>query len=597
VTAIRLAFALLSPAARRRWAALVPLALAGAAAEALGAAALYLLIRLVGDPASVTELPLLSTLATPLGAGGARRVIVLLTVLLAVFQISKNAFHVWQTSVQSARSAEGRAELAQRALATYLAAPYAFHLRRNSAELIHNVTGATEEVYRRVLTPAVAVASESLVVLAITTVLAFTAPVVTLALVIVLGGAGAALLRITRRRAARWGARAWALDREVLQGVQQTLGAVKEITVLGREGFFFEQFARRQAELARLRRWSETLAAVPRLLVESVFVLSALAVVVVLVELGHQGDEVLPLLGLYAYAGFRVIPSANRILMHLNEIVGATAAVRALHADLAAAPAAPLAFAEPAAALRFESAIVLARVSLTYEGAPRPALAEIDLTIRRGESVGVVGATGAGKSTLLDVLIGLLPPTSGQVLIDGCDLRQAPRAWQRMIGYVPQTVVLVDDSLRRNIALGVPDEHVDPARLREAVRMAQLDAVVGALPEGLATRVGERGVRLAGGERQRVGIARALYHGPEVLVLDEATSALDAQTEAEVLRAMTPLRGVRTVIVVAHRLSSVRPCDRLVFLAEGRIAGEGDFEALIRGNEAFRRLAAGDLDR
>src|SRR5262249_20880494 len=234
----------------------------------------------------------------------------------------------------------------------------------------------------------------------------------------------------------RWGERTYALERDVLQGVQATLGATKEIKVLGREGFFYQQFANRLQALARVRHLSDTLAAVPRVLVESVFVLGALAVVVALVRLGRPGPDVVPLLGLYAYAGFRVIPSANRILMLVNEIRSGAAAVRALHADLDGASTG-LASDAAGAPLPFADAIVLEHVSFTYEDAEHPALTDLDLTIRRGDAIGIVGPTGAGKSTLVDVLCGLLAPTVGRVLIDGRDLREVPRAWGRAIGYVP----------------------------------------------------------------------------------------------------------------------------------------------------------------
>jgi ATP-binding cassette subfamily C protein len=223
--------------------------------------------------------------------------------------------------------------------------------------------------------------------------------------------------------------------------------------------------------------------------------------------------------------------------------------------------------------------------------ADRTALRDVCLTIRRGESVGVVGPTGAGKTTLVDVVTGLLAATSGRVLLDGRPLPAAPRAWQRTIGYVPQSVVLVDDSLRRNVALGVPDREIDAALLAAAIEMAQLVEFVSGLPDGLETIVGENGVRLSGGQRQRVGIARALYHQPGLLVFDEATSALDGHTEAALLRATDASRGTRTLIVIAHRLSSVRPCDRLVLLMDGRVAAVGGYDELLRDSLEFRSMA------
>jgi ATP-binding cassette subfamily C protein len=590
VRTVRRALELLSPAARRQWATLVPLAVLTAGAEAVGAVALYALIRVVGDPALAASLPVVGAL---LGGRGEGTVVLALAAGLAAVHVAKNLFQAWAAWVQSARVAEGRAELARRLLAVYLGAPWAFHLRRNSAELIRNVSTAVDTVYRAVLAPAVTLAAEALVVAALALVLACVAPGVTLALVVLLGGTAALLLRVTRARVRRWGRETHRLEREVLQGVQQTLGAVKEIKVLGREAFFRERFGRAEDALVRVRHLHGTVATVPRLLVETVFVAGAFGLVALVVLLGPGGTEVVPLLGLYAYAGFRVIPSVNRIMLYVSEIRSGGAAVDALRADLAVAvEAADDGVAAPEAAPA--DAIVLDGVSFTYEGAPAPALAGVELEIRRGESVGVVGTTGAGKSTLVDVLIGLLQPTAGRVLVDGRDLRERRRAWQRAIGYVPQAIVLVDDTLRRNVALGVPDDRVDEARVREAIGLAQLEEFVASLPAGLDTVVGERGVRLSGGQRQRVGIARALYHRPAVLVFDEATSALDNRTEAELLGGIERLRGARTLVVVAHRLTSVRPCDRIVVLAGGRVVGAGTYDELLRENAEFRRLAAAE---
>ena len=242
--------------------------------------------------------------------------------------------------------------------------------------------------------------------------------------------------------------------------------------------------------------------------------------------------------------------------------------------------------------VEFNESLVCEQVSFTYELAGRPALQTVNLRIRRGESIGIVGATGSGKSTLVDVLLGLLRPSSGRVLVDGVDLVGRERAWQRLIGYVPQDPYLLDDSLRRNIAFGIPDALIDEQRLARACALAQLDDFLRQLPAGVETTAGEDGVRLSGGQRQRVAIARALYHDPAVLVFDEATAALDNQTEREVTRAIAELQGGRTVIVIAHRLTTVASCDRLFFLQDGRIAAVGRYDELLR-HPNFRAMAHG----
>jgi ATP-binding cassette, subfamily B, bacterial PglK len=580
-------------ASRWRWGALVPIAVLGAAAEAVSAGALFGLIKIVEDPGSVARLPVASTVYLLVPWRTDRGIVLTFTVLLVVFYLLKNGIQLFQAYATNRLVAESTAALSQRLLRGYLRAPYAFYLHRNSAELIRNVWHSSEVVFRAVMAPAVAIAFETVVVLAIAGVLLAIAPLVTLVISVLLGGAALVFVRASRTAVARWGIRADHLTKEIIQSLQQTLHAIKEIKVLGREAFFDEAFDRLQRQLVRVRHYHATLAAVPRMLIETLFVGGAFVLIALVVLLGNTGPEVLPILGLYAYAGFRVIPSMNRIMLYVNDIRHGAAAVEDLYADLltVAADEGPDALEHVTTSLPFDDRIELAGVSYVYEGGAAPVLRDVDLVIRRGESVGIVGLTGAGKSTLVDLLLGLLTPTYGRITVDGRDLATHRRAWQRRIGYVPQAIVLVDDTLRRNVALGLPDAQIDPARLAAALRVAQLEDFVATLPAGLETVVGERGIRFSGGERQRVGIARALYRAPDVLVFDEATSSLDNRTEADLVRALETLPAPRTLIVIAHRLSTVRHCDRLVYLKDGRVDDIGSYEALLARNPGFRTIA------
>ncbi|HUF93696.1 MAG TPA: ABC transporter ATP-binding protein, partial [Candidatus Limnocylindria bacterium] len=398
--------------------------------------------------------------------------------------------------------------------------------------------------------------------------------------------------RLTRSLFGRWGQELRRLDSGILQALHQSLGGLKEVKITGREAFFSKEFAWRQQAAGGVRARHATLTATLRMLVEAVFVCALLLVSLLVTLRSDAAADTVPMLALFAYAGFRVIPSANRLLLNIAQIRYGRALLEDVDNDVAA-------FARHAAAdlppeeadIAFEDAVELRDVSYAYEDGER-VLTDVRLTIRRGESIGIVGATGSGKSTLLDLLLGLLAPTSGSITVDGRDIRAGLRSWQRLIGYVPQTTFLIDDSLRRNIAFGLADADIDERRVEAAVRMAQLSDVAAALPRKLDTLIGERGVRLSGGQRQRVAIARALYTQPQMLVFDEATSALDTQTERELIAAIDTLRGAKTLVVVAHRLSTVRRCDRLVFLRQSRVAAVGPFDQLLADSDDFRAMAA-----
>jgi ATP-binding cassette, subfamily B, bacterial PglK len=410
--------------------------------------------------------------------------------------------------------------------------------------------------------------------------------------VVVVGGLLSVPLMLSRRAAARWGRAVQLIDTSVLQTLQQSLGAVKEVKLAGREGFFLGQLGERVPAAARLRLRYLTLGAALRMAVETVFV-CGLLLVSLLVTLRHEPSGALPLLGLYAYAGFRVIPSANRIMLYVTELRYSRSWIHDLRADLATLePATTAAERGDLDAVRFTRTLALEGVSYTYVGEREPVLLGVDLTIVRGESVGIVGSSGAGKSTLVDVLLGLLAPSAGRITVDGRDIRTALRSWQRHIGYVPQEPFLLDDTLRRNVAFGIADAEIDDRRVDSALRLAQLADFVATLSDRLDTLLGERGTRLSGGQRQRVAIARALYYEPEVLVFDEATSALDSPTERELIAALEALHGVKTLVVIAHRLTTVRRCDRLAVLRDGRVTAIGSYDELLARDAGFRELAA-----
>jgi ATP-binding cassette subfamily C protein len=583
---------------RWRWFLLVPVAGLAAVIEAAGALAVVGLLRLVVDPDLVRTAPVVSQIWRLFATDNPRAVVAALALFVGAFFVLRAAFLSWAEWLRQGTVYGSSAAAAERLLARYLWADYLFHARRRSASLIEPVTRASDIAYELVAGSAVNILAEAVTVAALVAVLIASAPPITLVTVAIVLGLVLIPIVVTRRSWERIGEAERSLHQQQLHLLQQSLGAIKDVKVTGRQPFFEERFRHLKRDLGRTkqrRAWSASLA---RLGVEATLILSMLIVVFLVMRQEASGGTTVSVLALFAYAGFRVIPSANRIMLNVGLMREAHPWVRNLDDDMRQLRApSPRPFEHDRPML--QDTLACENVSFSYEDGARPALEGVTFTIHRGQSIGVVGPTGAGKSTLLDVLLGLLQPTSGQVLIDGVPLAGRERAWQRQIGYVSQDVYLLDDSLRRNIAFGIPDGAIDEARLAAAVSQARLDEVVAALPADLETVVGENGTRLSGGQRQRVAIARALYHDPPVLFFDEATAALDSQTEREVTEAIAHLRqgsggqasvhGTRTVIAIAHRLSTVRHCDRLIYLRDGRLAGLGTYDELLR-DDGFRQL-------
>jgi ATP-binding cassette subfamily C protein len=444
--------------------------------------------------------------------------------------------------------------------------------------------------YQLIAASALNVISEAATIAALIAVLAVTAPAATLAAVLVVIAVMAVPLVLTRRIWHRSGERMQQLEEQQLHVLQQSLGAVPEVKIAAREAFFEGRLRAVRRELAKVEGNRAALLMGQRLGVETALIVGMLAVVFVVTRGGASGADVVSLMALFAYAGFRVVPSANRIMLNAGNWRTGRAFAETAIADFRALGRISARHTGIEPVVSFADSLVCEDVSFAYDPDATPALRHVYLRLKAGESLGIVGATGSGKSTLVALLLGLLQPTGGRILIDGVPLSGLERAWQRLIGYVPQDPYLLDDTLRRNVAFGIADAAIDDQRVARACTLAQLDDFIRQLPQGMDTPLGEDGARLSGGQRQRVAIARALYNDPAVLVFDEATAALDNQTEREVTRAIATLHGSRTLIVIAHRLSTVQGCDRLIFLQDGRVAASGTYDELLH-NAAFRAMA------
>jgi ATP-binding cassette subfamily C protein len=582
---------------RARWLLLLPLMAIAALIEAAGALAVFGLLRLVIDPEQVKTAPVVSGVWRLAGEpSDARSVVALLALGIGVFYLLRAAFIAWAEWVRQGVVYESSALAAERLLSRYLAADYLFHVRRRSASLIEPMTRASDIAFDLAAGSAVNIFAEAVIIAALAAVLIVSAPPVTLVTVAIVLGLVLVPVVLTRRAWVSIGESERALHQQQLHVLQQSLGAIKDVKVTGRQPLFEEQFRHVKRELGATKQRRAAAATLARVGVEATLIISMLIVVFLVMRANVSSADTVSVLALFAYTGFRVVPSANRIMLNVGYLREARPWVRVMDDDMRKLRAAPPRPFEPGPPL-LQQSLVCEDVSFRYEDAAPPALQQVSFAIARGQSIGIVGPTGSGKSTLVDVLLGLLTPTSGRVLVDGEPLEGRERLWQRQIGYVPQDVYLLDDTLRRNIAFGIPDGAIDDRRLASAVMQARLDEVVAGMPQQLDTVVGENGVRLSGGQRQRVAIARALYHDPPVLVFDEATAALDNQTEREVTEAIAHLRqghggqvhGARTVIAIAHRLSTVKDCDQLIYLRDGKVAGIGKFAELL-ADPAFRQL-------
>jgi len=481
----------------------------------------------------------------------------------------KAVFLTYQSAQQAKFIYGVQQSLSQRLFSIYLTQPYTFHLERNSAQLIRSALTDVAQFTGKCLLPGMLLCTELISFLGIMAMLFLADPVATTVVLLAIGVLAGSFFAKTRTRILRWGREKLYHDGQRIQHLQQGLNGAKDVKLLGREEVFITRYDEHSRAVERVSRREALMQQMPRFWIEFFAVIGVVILVVIMVAQSPTISGVVPLLGLFGAATFRLMPSANRMITAFQAVRFGVAVMESLYVELDLKPEVSASTTSSIEVIRHS--IELEDIGFRYENAPNDALNHISLEVFKGETIGFTGPSGSGKSTLVDLILGLLPPSRGRVLVDGKNISGCLRAWQNQIGYVQQSIYLTDDTLRRNIAFGLRDEEIDEDAMWRAVRSAQLDDFISGLPDGLGTLVGERGVRLSGGQRQRIGIARALYHDPAVLVLDEATSALDHETEKEVMRAVDSLHGKKTILIIAHRLSTLQGCDRVYRLEEGRL--------------------------
>jgi ABC-type multidrug transport system fused ATPase/permease subunit len=564
------------PRHRRAAAGLFALILVGTLLEALNIGlTLPVLALLTGDSSAVPEAlrPLVSSFDTRISGRG---VILVLLALVGVYAV-KSAFLLFAAFCSARFAQMVQADTSTRLFTAFLFVPWQLGMRIKSSAMQQAIVDAQGLSLTCIQTTQVI--SELFVLAGLLSLLVAVEPLGTVVVAGLLGIAFWLFNHLARPRIRRWAALRKAQAQMLLELTQQAVGGARAIKVSGSEQEFIRRFHTTVASIAKMATRKVIVENSPRQLFELVAIIALVLLAAALTAQGKPAGSLLPTLGLFATVAFRVLPSVSYTAIALQRLHANEPVLASLrnHLELERSRPAPA----PTYTRPFRDKIRMEGIVYRYAESDTTALRGVDMEIPQGAKVGIIGGSGAGKSTLIDVLLGLLPPTQGRVTVDGVDIHDDVRGWQLTIGYVPQTIYLADDSIRRNVAFGVPERCIDDGAVHRALAAARLDEFVAGLPEGVDTPAGEWGARLSGGQRQRIGIARALYGDPQLLVLDEATSALDGDTEREVMEAVDALHGVKTLVIVAHRLSTVANCDLVYRLEDGRVVKSGSFADVV----------------
>jgi len=622
---------LLTPRERRNAVILFCMILATGVLEALGVASVMPFLSVLSNPEVIQENALLQTAYNSLGFSSTKTFLFFLGVAVfsvVVFGLSLKAL----TQYFLARFTQMRNySLSSSLLRTYLSRPYIWFLNRHSADLGKSILSEVQQVVNQALMPTAEIIAQSVIVLCLIVTLLLVDLMVCVVAALLLGGSYLGIYMVLRKYLSRMGTDRVHANKERFQIAQEALGGIKEVKAAGLEWGYWRSFQKPARRFSHHQAANAIIGQVPRFVLEAIAFGGMLLVILLLLAVrGDTLEHVLPTLGVFAFAGMRLLPAMQKVYQNATKLRFGSPALDVLYNDFfspedqasSTKPQAPDPKKDEARRTKtpkanqaqganniifLNSQLTLENISFTYPDAAQPAIQDLTLTIRPRTTVAMAGTTGAGKTTLVDLIMGLLPPTKGKILVDGVPIigdqssahnsslssHHSLRSWQQALGYVPQHIFLADDTIAANIAFGVPQDQIDMAAVRRAATIAELHKfVVSELPYGYETTVGERGVRLSGGQRQRIGIARALYHDPDVLILDEATSALDNLTEKAVMDAVHNLSRQKTIILIAHRLSTVQKCDQIFLLEHGRLHAQGTYTELLEISQEFRRMAA-----
>ena len=563
--------------------------------EMVGVVSIPVFIIIISNPDMVLQHKWAGPIISSLNITTSQNLMLWGSFFIIVLFVVKNAFFSLLIYAKTKVIYNEQIRLGNRLFKAYMKASYTFFLNRNSAELLRNVNNETNLIISGVIIPLLQILLDGLVFMMIAILLLTVEPVISLCTFAVLGTVSFLFIRITNKKTKAYGMEEQQHRSRMNKIALEGISGIKDVIILGRENSFLGRYNFSAVRTAIALRYKQIIIQLPKPFMETITVTGMLFIALMLLVLGRKVTALIPILTLFGAATMRLLPLLRTVVSSYTEIRYNIYAIDPVYNDL------KLLEKDADKQLKkeeiidlnpypFTSQIIFKNVSYRYPQGNAEAIRDISLDIPRGAAIGFVGPSGAGKTTIVDILLGLLEPQQGQVLVDNQHIFEDVKRWQMNVGYIPQFIHLSDDTISRNIAFGLPDDEINAAQLWEAVCAAQLGSLIHELPKGLDTVVGERGVRLSGGQRQRIGIARALYNNPQVLIMDEATSALDNITEKFVIDAIEQLRGDRTIIMIAHRLTTVQNCDVIYLMNEGRILEQGSYEYLLKSSSEFRKM-------
>lgn len=557
---------------------LLGLTVIGAVAETFSIGVILPFMYLILNPKTIQEYPILQQIYDLSFVGSYNRFVVLMCTALALVFVLKSLYMFFLIYIQNRLSFNRQVAISRELFRSYITKPYTFFFDHNSAEMQRNINVLVPNAINGVFLAGLTLITEGLIIIFIVIFLFVVSSISATVVVFAIGGISFAFYLRLKSTLDKTAKREQKYGNIMVKAVNEGLGSIKEIKILGRTQTFVEDYEDNSKSFASARAISNLLNQTPRLLIEAITVLGIIVIVIVNLLSGKTVEAIIPTLAIFGMAAFRVMPSMNRVMANLTSIRYSAVSLDAFYDDLIQAkseeekkgkadqsrePDQNRMAGQGEGDFRFSQEIELKDVSYRYPNTPEDVLSHVNMSIKKGTSVGIVGPSGAGKTTLIDLILGLISPTFGEIAIDNSTIEEVMACWRRDIGYVPQSIFLIDDSIEKNVAFGIPESEKSLEKVWKALEIAHMKEYVESLPEGLETNIGETGIKLSGGQRQRLGIARAVYHNPQVLIFDEATSSLDIEIEKTISDAISHIGKTKTVIIIAHRLNTLESCDEI----------------------------------